>query len=64
MIQVNGKNREFAGSTVEDLLRELQLADKNVVVEKNRAIVHRDTYAEERIGQGDVIELVRFVGGG
>jgi len=35
-----------------------------VVVELNRDILERDTYADVQVRDGDSIELVHFVGGG
>jgi sulfur carrier protein len=64
VLKVNGKNLEFAGGTVAELLAHLKIQGKNVVVEKNRAIVHREAYGAEPLADGDAIELVRFVGGG
>ncbi len=63
MITVNGKEMDFRGS-VKGLLVSLKLAGTNIVVEKNGAIVHRERYAAEPVAEGDVIEIVRFVGGG
>jgi len=64
MLKVNGKDTEFGGGTVGDLLTALKVRDKNMVVEKNRCIVHREAYDAEPVADGDMIELVRFVGGG
>ena len=35
-----------------------------IVVELNRVILERDTYAATPVSEGDQIELVHFVGGG
>ena len=64
-IHVNGKARTVPhGLTVEGLLRHLELEPRLVVVERNRAILARDRYAEEAVAAGDRFELVQFVGGG
>ncbi len=64
-IRLNGKEREVAaGVTVSGLLDELGLAAGMVVVERNREILARDSYPEVRLGEGDRLELVHFVGGG
>ena len=63
-IQVNGKEIDFDGTTVEDLIKLYELEKVKIVVEKNEEIVHRDTYSSENLKDGDVVELVRFVGGG
>jgi len=63
-IRLNGKDRDFSGSTVEDLLLEHKLEPDSVAVERNGEIVHRDIFAQVQMVEGDVIEIVRFVGGG
>ncbi len=62
---VNGESRRArAGSTLADLLRDLGLDARAVVVEHNRRIVRRDALAGTPLTEGDAIELVHFVGGG
>lgn len=63
-IQVNGKEIDFNGTTVADLVKKYKLKDDGVVVEKNETIVQRDTYKKEILQEGDVVEIVMFVGGG
>jgi thiamine biosynthesis protein ThiS len=53
-----------APATVADLLHGLGLDPRAVVVELNRHIVRRQQVAETRLADGDVVELVHFVGGG
>ncbi|MFK7991086.1 MAG: sulfur carrier protein ThiS [Sandaracinaceae bacterium] len=64
-VQVNGETREVAAaSTVKQLLGELELADVLVAVEVNEEIVTRAEHDSHRVSDGDVIEIVQFVGGG
>jgi len=64
-VQLNGKNREISDShTVRTLLEELELHPGMVVVELNREILERDSYADVGVADGDTLELVHFVGGG
>ena len=63
MITVNGKQIDFKGS-ITALLDHYNLNPQAIVVEKNGAIVHRDSFSEESVEDGDMVELVRFVGGG
>ena len=64
-IVVNGKPTETAAvSTVQNLLDQLRLDCQQVVVERNRAIVPRQRFAEEYLADGDTLEIVHFVGGG
>ena len=64
-ITVNGDPREFvAGRSVADLLVELGLHPRLVVVEQNREILDRARFEAVQVQAGDVFELVHFVGGG
>ena len=65
-IVVNGEAREVAAErpTVAELVAELGLANQRVAVEVNRRLVTRATWGEAVLGEGDVIEIVQFVGGG
>ena len=64
-VVVNGAPRAVTrDATLLDLLAELALDPQTVVVEHNRAIVRRPALGEVRVGPGDTIELVHFVGGG
>ncbi len=64
-ITVNGKSVECPdGSSLADLLQQLELDSRTVVVEHNRNIVAAADLAEVRPTEGDVVELVRLVGGG
>jgi sulfur carrier protein len=61
---VNGKKREVPdGTTVSDLVAELGLRARNVVVELNRNPLDRGSYTTQ-LNPGDVIEIVRAVAGG
>jgi thiamine biosynthesis protein ThiS len=46
------------------MLRELGLDPTKVAVERNREIVPRSTFGETAVEDGDVFEIVHFVGGG
>jgi len=64
-ILLNGKNRSIsAGQTVEDLIQQLELKSDQVAVEVNRSILKRDTWKEHSFEEGDIVEIVHFVGGG
>lgn len=64
-ITLNGEERSVpAGLTVRGLLAHLSLQEGMVVVERNREILRRGGYDEVIVSEGDVIELVHFVGGG
>jgi thiazole synthase len=62
---VNGEPRRAPpGSSIADLVRALELDPAKVAVERNGAIVSRSTLAAVGLGEGDVLEIVHFVGGG
>lgn len=62
-IKVNGNNLDFQG-TLLDLIKKFNLNKNSIVAERNGEVVHREDYGAVRLDRGDVIELVRFVGGG
>lgn len=62
---VNGQQMDVDDSaTVQDLLCSLGLNPGATVVQKNGDILDRNSYGVTRLAEGDVLELVRFVGGG
>ena len=64
-VLVNGAPREFERSpTVAQFLDELALTGKRLAIERNGEIVPRSRFAEERLAEGDRIEVVVAVGGG
>lgn len=63
-LTVNGEPRRAAPGTVADLVRGLGLDPAKVAVERNGAIVARSTLSAVAVGDGDVLEIVHFVGGG
>jgi len=65
-IRVNGQTRDVpTGCTIQTLLDSLALDPRLVVVEHNRTILRdRALLATTPLTDGDVLELVHFVGGG
>jgi sulfur carrier protein len=62
---LNGRDQEVPdGLTVRGLIEHLALGGGPVAVELNRAIVPRAEQAGRTLAEGDVIEIVHFVGGG
>jgi thiazole synthase len=59
-----GPHRTSAGTTIARLALELELDPARIAVERNGEIVPRSTLAEVVLGDGDVLEIVHFVGGG
>ncbi len=63
-VTVNGDARELAeGATIHTLLAELKLTADKVAVELNRRLVRGEKY-DTALKEGDVVEVVTFVGGG
>jgi thiamine biosynthesis protein ThiS len=64
-VVINGERKQItAGVTLLELLQELELDPRAVVVEHNRKIVRRIGLGEVTVLDGDAVELVHFVGGG
>ncbi|MCB2076935.1 MAG: sulfur carrier protein ThiS, partial [Novosphingobium sp.] len=64
-LTVNGESRRIAtGASIADLVTSLELNPLKVAVERNGEIVPRSTLAQAMLGDGDVLEIVHFVGGG
>jgi len=64
-LTLNGESREVPdGLTVRGLVEHLGLTEGPVAVERNRDVVPRSAHAETPLADGDVIEVVHFVGGG
>jgi thiamine biosynthesis protein ThiS len=64
-LRVNGRDcRAAAGLGLVDFLRAQGLDSARVAVEVNREVVPRARHAEVTLADGDVLEIVHFVGGG
>jgi thiamine biosynthesis protein ThiS len=64
-IQVNGESRRCrTGSTIGDLLRELDIKTERVAVELNLEILNRKDFDQRGLNEGDRVEILSFIGGG
>jgi sulfur carrier protein len=64
-VRLNGELREIPdGATVAGLLLHLGVKAPRVAVEVNDKVVTKDLYDGHRLGPGDSVEIVAFVGGG
>jgi sulfur carrier protein len=64
-LQVNGKQVDLDEATpLLDYLARLGVDPRSVAVEHNGEIVERDRYRDITLRAGDVVEIVRMVGGG
>ena len=65
MVIINGKEEPKAeGKLLEDWLSEAGFSRERVAVERNGEIVPKSKYEETILRDGDVLEVVSFVGGG
>ena len=64
-LKINGETKDnIRAATLEELLQELGIISGRVAVEVNEAIVKRAEYETFQLKDGDVLEIVNFVGGG
>lgn len=64
MVKINGEMLAKDGMNVADVLTEMNINPQNVAVELNEEIVPKASYGSTVLSDGDVLEVVRFVGGG
>ena len=63
-IMVNGEDREVKAETILQLLKELDIIPERVAVEVNHHVIKRKDFSEFVLKDGDIVEIVYFVGGG
>jgi thiamine biosynthesis protein ThiS len=63
-ITLNGESKVTQAATIAALVAELSLNTRQVAIERNREIVPRSTYETAVLAEGDVVEIVAFIGGG
>mgnify|MGYP000378820514 CR=1 FL=1 len=64
-VTVNGDVRELRdGVSVEEFVRELGFAARRIAVALNLDVLPRAEYGTRRLREGDVVEIVQFIGGG
>ena len=64
MVKINGVAVDLAGKNIDEMLVIQGFFKGSVAVEKNEEIVPKATYAETILKDGDVVEVVSFVGVG
>ena len=65
MITVNGEKRTLENPvTVTEYLKACNYVPVQVVVELNEEIIKRETYDTKVLKDGDVVEILQFMGGG
>ena len=64
-IEINGQQREVSeGTSIAQLLDQLQLDPRGLAVERNLQLVPRAEHAGMVLAEGDRLEIVTLVGGG
>ncbi len=64
---VNGKEiplKELKSGSLLDLFEKFSLNPKAAAVEINGEIIEREKFADQLLSEKDIIEIIRFVGGG
>ncbi len=64
MVTINGEALDAGGKTLAAYLAEAGYEQNRIAVERNGEIVPKASYGETRLQDGDVVEVVNFVGGG
>ncbi len=64
MVKINGIEKDAAGMTISQYLKTTDYDLKFIAVECNEEIVPKSQFDKKVIQNGDVIEVVSFVGGG
>ncbi len=64
MLKINGADVDAAGKTLAEYLASTDYQPNRIAVERNGEIVPKAQYGATVLEDGDVIEVVSFVGGG
>lgn len=64
MVKINGEMKAADGQTLGAFLLAADYDRQKIAVERNGAIVPKAQYDETVLEDGDVLEVVSFVGGG
>lgn len=64
MVKINGREESVDGMTVAEYLKGTAYDTRRIAFERNGDIVPKSSYDNTVLEDGDVIEIVSFVGGG
>jgi sulfur carrier protein len=64
MVKINGKNEDACGKSIAQYLSEADYDPRVIAVEYNEEIISKEQYERIILKEGDVLEIVRFMGGG
>lgn len=63
-LKVNGEDFETEKETIALLLDEMKIVPERVAVEVNLKVIKRADFKDYKLKEGDIVEIVYFVGGG
>ncbi|NOQ69907.1 MAG: sulfur carrier protein ThiS [Gammaproteobacteria bacterium] len=64
-IILNGKDKQIdSNSSIEQLLKNLNLENKRLAVEINQEIIPRSEFNSHMLKESDKVEIVQAIGGG
>jgi sulfur carrier protein len=63
-LTLNGEERQTSSSTIAELLTEIDAPIRGIAIEKNSEIIPKSSHAESMLKEGDVVEIISFIGGG
>lgn len=64
LVYINGCEQAAIGKSVADVIEEMDIDIRTIAVELNEEIVSKADYDSTTLKEGDVLEVVSFVGGG
>jgi len=63
-LKVNGEVIDTAAATLLQLLQDKKIKPERVAVEVNLKVLRRADFERYLLNEGDIVEIVNFVGGG
>ena len=63
-IRLNGKDKTVMNESLKEFLGELGIDLKYIVIEINGEIIARESHETHVLNEGDVVEIIKFMGGG
>ena len=64
MLKINGKDTDAIGQTLSEYLQAANYDPRTIVVEINEEIIEKTKYDDTILKDGDVVEIISFMGGG
>ena len=63
-IRINGRDEQEKACSIAELVADRRLDTASLIIEWNGRIIKQNDWAEVILRQGDVLEMLSFVGGG